>query len=99
MDFIENMMLSLLSTQDAIIAAKTEQSHDINKYQNPDPDISVDDMVLLANESQLQHLPKGSQKPAIKLVGPYKVTKVNKSKANYTLDIPNSRWHNTFHVS
>src|SRR5437667_12670379 len=71
MDFIENMMLSLLSTQDAIIAAKTEQSHHVNKYQKPDPDIAVGDMVLVSNESQLQHLPKGRQKLAIKMVGPY----------------------------
>ena len=32
MDFIENRMLSQLSAQDAIIAAKTEQSHHVNKY-------------------------------------------------------------------
>src|SRR5204863_4064362 len=56
-------------------------------------------MVLVSNESQLQYLPKGRQKLAIKLVGPYKVTKVDKSKSNYTLDIPDSRQHNTFHVS
>ena len=91
-------MLSQLSAQDAIIAAKTEQSHHVNKHRKPDPDIAVGDMVLVSNESQLQHLPKGRQKLAIKLVGPYKVTKVDKSKSNYTLDIPDSRRHNTFYV-
>src|SRR5437667_12426664 len=99
MYLIENRILSQLSAQDAIIAAKTEQSHHVNKHRKPDPDISVGDMVLVSNESQLQHLPKGRQKHATKLVGPYKVTKVDKSKSNYTLDIPDSRRHNTFHVS
>ena len=99
MDFIKNRMLSQLIAQDAIIAAKTEQSHHVNKHRKPDPDIAVGDMVLVSNESQLQHLPKGRQKLAIKLVGPYKVTKVDKSKSNYTLDIPDSRRHNTFYVS
>ena len=69
------------------------------RWRKPEPDIAVGDMVLGSNESQLQHLPKGRQKLAIKLVGPYKVTKVDKSKSNYTLDIPDSRRHNTFYVS
>ena len=90
MDFVEVRMLHHLKTQDAIIAAKTEQSHHVNKHRKPDPDIAVGDMVLVSNESQLQHLPKGRQKLAIKLVGPYNVTKVDKSKSNYTLDIPDS---------
>ena len=45
MDFIENRMLSQLSAQDAIIVAKTEQSHHVNKHRKPDPDIAVGDMV------------------------------------------------------
>jgi hypothetical protein len=32
-------------------------------------------------------------------VGPYKVLKVDKSKSNYTIQIPNSKRHPTFHVS
>ena len=60
--------------------------------------IAVGDMVLVSNESQLSHLPKGRQK-ATKSVGPYKVAKVDKFKLNYTLDIPDSKRHNTFHIS
>ena len=93
MDFIENRVISQLSVQDAIIAAKIEQSHYINKNQKPDPDISVTDIVLVLNESQMQYLSKGYQKLTTKLIGPYKVIKVDKSNSNYTLDIPVSRRH------
>jgi hypothetical protein len=57
-------MLAQLSAQDAIIAAKTEQSYHVNKHRRKDPNIKVDDMVAISNESQLQHLPKGRQKLA-----------------------------------
>src|SRR5208282_3848210 len=74
MDFLENRMLSQMSAQDAIIAAKTEQSHHVNKGRKEDPSINVGDLVAVSNESQLSHLPKGRQKLAIKWMGPYKVT-------------------------
>jgi transposase InsO family protein len=59
MDFIENRMLVLWAAQDAIIAAKTEQSHYVNLRRKEDPEIKVGDSVLVSNESQLSHLPKG----------------------------------------
>ena len=99
MQFMEDRMLSQLAAQDAIIAAKTEQSYHVDKRRKEDPAIAVGDMVLVSNESQLSHLPKGRQKLATKSVGPYKVTKVDKFKSNYTLDIPDSKRHNTFHIS
>ena len=99
MQFMEDRMLSQLAAQDAIIAAKTEQSYHIDKRRKEDPAIAVGDMVLVSNESQLSHLPKGHQKLATKSVGPYKVTKVDKFKSSYTLDIPDSKRHNTFHIS
>jgi hypothetical protein len=98
MDFMENRMLVLRAAQDAIIAAKTEQSHYVNLRREEDPEINVDDLVLVSNESQLSHLPKGRQKLAIKCVGPYKVTKVDRATSNYTLDIPNSKRFNKFHI-
>ena len=99
MDFLENRMLAQLSAQDAIIAAKTEQSYHVNKHRKEDPVIAVGDMVSVSNESQLSHLPKGRQKLALKWVGPYKVTKTDLKTSTYTLDIPGSKRHNTFHVS
>ena len=66
MNFLEHRMLSQLAAQDAIIAAKTEQSYHVNKRRKEDPDIKVDDLVTVSNESQLSHLPKGRQKLAIK---------------------------------
>src|ERR1700689_5976223 len=99
MDFMKNRMLAQLSAQDAIIAAKTEQSHHVNKHRKEDPEIAPGEDVVVSNESQLQHLPKGRQKLATKWVGPYKVLKVDKSKSNYTVEIPNSKRHPTFHVS
>ena len=98
MNFIENRMLAQRSAQDAIIAAKTEQSHYVNLHRKDDPEINVGDLVLVSNESQLSQLPKGRQKLAIKDVGPYKVTKVDRTTSNYTLDIPNSKRFNTFHI-
>ena len=92
-------MLSQLAAQDAIIAAKTEQSHYVNKHRKHDPPLTVGDNAVVSNESQLSHLPKGRQKLAIKWVGPYRVTKADRSKSNYTLDIRDSKWHPTFHVS
>ena len=56
-------------------------------------------MVLISNESQLAHLPKGRQKLTIQWVGPYKVMNIQKETSNYTVEIPNSRRHPTFHIS
>ena len=98
-DFVENRMLTQLSAQDAIIAAKTEQSHYVNQHRKDDPEISVEDFVLVSNESQLSHLPKGRRKLALQWTGPYKVTNVQKESSNYTVDILNSRRHPTFYVS
>jgi hypothetical protein len=99
MDFLENRMLAQLSAQDAIIAAKTEQSFHVNKHRKVDPDFNVGDLVAISNESQLQNLPKGRQKLATKWVGPYKVLKVDKDTSNYKIEIPGSKRHPTFHVS
>jgi RNase H-like domain found in reverse transcriptase/Integrase zinc binding domain/Chromo (CHRromatin Organisation MOdifier) domain len=99
MDFMEDRMLAQLSAQESIIAAKTEQSYHVNKHRKEDPDITTGQDVVVSNESQLQHLPKGRQKLATKFVGPYKVLKVDKSKSNYTVEIPNSKRHPTFHVT
>ena len=55
MDFIANWILSQLSVQNIIIVMKTEQSHYVNKHQKLDPDISVSNMVLVSNKSQLQN--------------------------------------------
>jgi len=98
MDFLENRMLSQMSAQDAIIAAKTEQSHHVNKGRKEDPSINVGDLVAVSNESQLSHLPKGRQKLAIKWMGPYKVTNVDRDTSNYALDIKDSKRHANFHV-
>ena len=92
-------MLSQLAAQDAIIAAKTEQSYHVNKRRKEDPDIKVGDLVSISNESQLSHLPKGRQKLAIKWVGPYKVMNIDKDTSNYTLDIQDSKCHSTFHIN
>ena len=92
-------MLSQLSAQDSIIAAKTEQSYHVNKHRKKDPEIAIGDSISVSNESQLSHLPKGRQKLALKWVGPYKVTQADPSTSSYTLDIPGSKRHNTFHVS
>jgi len=59
-------MFSQLSAQDAIIAAKAEQSYHIDQQQKEDPDIVTGDTVVVLNESQLSHLPKGHQKLASK---------------------------------
>jgi Chromo (CHRromatin Organisation MOdifier) domain len=99
MDFMEQRMLAQLSAQDAIIAAKTEQSYHVNRHRKEDPDLNVGDTVAISNESQLSHLPKGRQKLATKWVGPYKILKVDKSTSNYTIEIPNSKRHPTFHVN
>jgi len=98
MNFIEQRMLSQLAAQDSIIAAKTEQSHYVNKHRKHDPPLTVGNNAVVSNELQFSHLPKGRQKLAVKWVGPYKVTKVDKSKSNYTLDVKNSKRHPTFHV-
>jgi len=58
MNFVENRMLAQRSAQDAIIAAKTEQSHYVNVHRKDDPDINVGDLVAVSNESQPSHLPK-----------------------------------------
>jgi hypothetical protein len=83
MDFIQNRMLSQMSAQDAIIAAKTEQSHYVNKRRKEDPTINIGNMVVVSNESQLAHIPKGRQKLSLKFGGPYKVTNVDRSTSNY----------------
>ena len=92
-------MLLQFSAQDAIIATKMEQSCHADKRRKEDPYIAVGDGVVVSNESQLSHLAKGRQKLASKWVDPYNVTKTDRSKSNYTLDIKDSKRHPTFHVS
>ncbi len=99
MNFLEHRMLSQLAVQDAIIAAKTEQSYHVNKRPKKDPDIKIDDLVAVSNKSQLSHLPKRRQKLAIKRVDSYKITKVDKAIFNYTLDIQDSKRHSIFHIN
>ena len=97
MNFMENRMLAQQSAQDAIIAAKMEQSYYVNKHRKEDPeDIVVGGDVVILNGSQLIHLPKGRQKLATKWVGPYKA---DKSTPNYMIEIPNSKQYPTFYVS
>jgi hypothetical protein len=52
-------MLSQLEAQDAIVAAKAEQSHYVNIRKEEDPKVRVGDMVVVSNESQLVHLSNG----------------------------------------
>jgi len=53
MNFIEQRMLSQLAAQDSIIAAKTEQSHHVNKHRKHDPPLKIGDDAVISNESQL----------------------------------------------
>ena len=55
--------------------------------------------MAISKESQLTHLPKGRKKLATKWVGPYKDLKVDKATSNYTIEIPNSKRHPTFHIN
>ena len=102
MDFVEARMLHHLEAQDAIIAAKTEQSERTNRARidpatSPNP-INVGDYVLRLFE----HTTK-EDKPARKLLprwtGPYKVTWHDSTRTTYQLDLGNEKAHPYFHIS
>ena len=102
MDFVEARMLHHLEAQDAIIAAKTEQSAYTNR-DRIDPAtspkrIDVGDYVLRKSNV----IPK-EDKPARKLllpwIGPYKVVWHDASRTSYQLDLGSEKAHTYFHVS
>ena len=102
MDFVEARMLHHLEAQDAIIAAKTEQSERTNRNRidpatSPNP-INVGDYVLRLFEDTTK-----KDKPARKLllpwIGPYKVTWHDSTRTTYQLDLGHEKAHSYFHVS
>jgi hypothetical protein len=102
MDFLETRMLHHLEAQDAIIAAKTEQSEGTNRSRI-DPAISsrridVGDYVL-----RKSNVTTNEDKPARKLllpsIGPYKVPWHDATRTTYQLDLGSERAYSYFHVS
>jgi Integrase zinc binding domain len=101
MDFVEARMLHHLEAQDAVIAAKTEQSERTNR-QRIDPEtvplpINVGEYVLRKSHA----VPLGD-KPAKKLllpwIGPYKVVWHDPTRTTYQLDLGHEKAHPYFHV-
>jgi hypothetical protein len=102
MDFVEARMLHHLETQDAIIAAKTEQSERTNR-DRIDPALSpnridVGDYVLRKTNALAR-----DDKPARKLIhpwmGPYKVLWHDPTRTTYQLDLGFEKAHPYFNIT
>lgn len=101
MHFVETRMLNLLETQDAIIAAKTDQAHFANKSRR-DPTVNpikAGDYVLCLSEWAGSKDDKAAKKLRQRWLGPYLVTSHDATYTIYRLDLGDQRRHDSFHVS
>jgi hypothetical protein len=102
MDFVEARMLHHLETQDAIIAAKTEQSERTNRDRiNPEDSpsrINIGDHVLRKNHN-IPRDDKPSRKLVLPWIGPYKVTWHNRTRKTYKLDLGSETAYPYFDIS
>jgi hypothetical protein len=100
MDFVQARMLHHLETQDAIIAAKTQQAMDANKTRldsKVDP-IKVGDWVIREVEYGRKDI-NAPRKLLTRWIGPYKVISHDLTYTLYTLDLNKEKAHPSFHVS
>ena len=85
--FAASALQNLADAHDAIIEARTFQTHAANKLRKEEPRISVGDLVYLSTKNL--NLPKGrARKLCPKFVGPFKVAKTHPETSNYTLELP-----------
>ncbi|SGY38203.1 BQ5605_C003g01978 [Microbotryum silenes-dioicae] len=86
-DLIAERKAVLVEVRDALAAAKVRQAEQVNRHQQPEPDIAVGNFVMLAK--LFDHFE-----------GPYKVIAANVATSNYTLQLSKGdQSHPTFHVS
>jgi hypothetical protein len=100
--FAKQALANIATAHDAIIEARTFQTFYANKRRGEEPEIKKGDLVYLSTKNL--NLPKNrARKLCPKFVGPYKVTKTDPEKSNYTLELPSTlqkrRVHPKFHVS
>ena len=102
MDFVEARMLHHLEAQDAVIAAKTEQSERTNRNRI-DPATSSNRIDIGDYVLRKSNVTTKEDRPARKLllpwIGPYKVIWHDASRTSYQLDLGSEGAHSYFHVS
>jgi len=99
--YAERAQSCLVAAHDAIIAARVNQTHQANKRRRVEPSYRVGDQVWLSTENLA--MPKGRvQKLMPKFIGPFAITKEDRTTSSYQLDLPDEmksrRIHNRFHV-
>jgi hypothetical protein len=100
--FAATALQNLADAHDAIIEARTFQTHKANERRRDEPEITVGDLIYLSTKNL--NLPQNrARKLCPKFIGPYKVAESRAKTSNYTLELPTAlqarRIVPTFHVS
>ncbi len=101
--FLQHLELDILEASNALATAKINQSHFANCNRLPERVYNIGDRVMLSTANRRkEYCHKGAKrcgKFMPRFDGPFTVINVNPSKSSYTLDIPSSSIHPTFHSS
>ena len=100
--FANNALQGLADAHDAIIEARTFQTHAADKRRSDEPKIAAGDLVYLSTKNL--NMPKDrARKLCPKYIGPYRVAEARPRSSDYKLELPlalqKRRIHPVFHVS
>jgi hypothetical protein len=102
-EFADNARNMITLAHDALIEARVEQTYQANKRRRTDdPRLTVGQNAYLSTKNL--NLPKArAHKLMPKYIGPYAIIASDRTRSNYTLELPEEllrrRIHPTFHVS
>jgi hypothetical protein len=101
-EFAQRARANLEMAHDAIIEACVHSTYQANKHRSEEKRFEVGDLAYLSTANL--NLPKRrAQKPTLKYIGPFRVTKALPDSSNYELDLSEKlkvrHIHPRFHVS
>jgi hypothetical protein len=100
--FAQTALENLAEAHDAIIEARTLQTHASNKHRGKELELKTGELVYLSTKN-LNLAKSRARKLCPKFIGPYKILKAYEKTSTYTLQLPTAlqsrRIHPTFHAS
>ena len=101
-DFVDHVKETLMAAHDAMITARSFQTHHANKLRRDEPPLAIGALVYLSTKNLA--LPKGrASKLLPKFIGPYPVISMHKEKSVYELRLPEilrkQRIYPKFHIT
>lgn len=100
---LSTLECDIMEAQDNLLLAKTSQAYHANKSRSPEIIYNVGDQVLLSTfHRRRDYIKRGDNRVAkfmVRYDGPWTVVKAHPEYSAYTLDLPDSKAHKTFHAS